>query len=378
MTGPSIQLLTTEAELEALRDEWTALVGRTPGATVYQTWLANMAAWRMSARDRELHLLAARSPSGDLVGLLPLSLLQTPRGPLCHRLLEPLGRRYLDHTSLLVDYHREEEVLRGFHDWLDRHNSNWDRLNMPQVRESVRSFQVAGGSSAKLGGTVHWAQTTFTWKRRFSSGDESPLDGASGSWRRTVRRKTRLALGDWGAALEGPRPTHPEDGERFADLHVLRRGTRSAFLDPLARAALAWFLDEAGRSGVGKVVWLTHSGRDYAALITLQHGTEHYAWRTAYDPAAPRGQSPGLLLFYVSAQDALDHGATGFDLSFGEEDFKKHLANHSEPVFALEVVSSSPHRWAADLFPKLSRVPLLRPMWSALKRVRNPRGNIDG
>src|ERR1051326_5877037 len=63
---------TTEAELEALRPAWNALLLESSSATIFLTWEWVWAWWCTYGKPGELRILAAYNESGRLRGLAPL------------------------------------------------------------------------------------------------------------------------------------------------------------------------------------------------------------------------------------------------------------------------------------------------------------------
>jgi CelD/BcsL family acetyltransferase involved in cellulose biosynthesis len=135
-TGSAVQIVvstvTTDSGFEALRPEWTGLLGRTPGANPFLSheWLFSW--WKSYRPQARLMILLARR-GADLVGIAPLMLQHTRLMALPLRTVRFVGDGTweTDHMNVLVDSTCQQAVLLAFCRQLD--TVGWDVLELNQL-----------------------------------------------------------------------------------------------------------------------------------------------------------------------------------------------------------------------------------------------------
>src|SRR5579863_5819033 len=104
----SIERITSDGMLQALRPEWNPLLERSRANCVFLTfeWLTTW--WKHLAEGRKLEVLAARD-DGRLVGIAPLVLRRAQYARMMPRVLEFLGTGVVgsDYLDLIVDAEQE-------------------------------------------------------------------------------------------------------------------------------------------------------------------------------------------------------------------------------------------------------------------------------
>ncbi|MDO8480159.1 MAG: GNAT family N-acetyltransferase [Candidatus Rokubacteria bacterium] len=130
-----ISTITTRTELDALAPEWNDLLQASRADTIFLTW-EYISAWLdAAASSAELHVLAVRDQSGNLVGIAPFYRRQIRLcRVLTHRCLCILGEHAspAEYLDLILHRDQEQPVLDALGAALAR-RSDWDCIWIPKV-----------------------------------------------------------------------------------------------------------------------------------------------------------------------------------------------------------------------------------------------------
>ncbi len=305
-----VDALEGRAAFDALRPEWNALLGRGPVDVpfVRHEWIA---AWLdVFAPGAALHVLVARSPAGQAVGIAPL-VEERQRGLV--RLVAPAN----DHSC------RVEWVLGADASgavaalWAHlRDRMRWDVLLLRDVpRDGPTSVLLETLARADRHLTGRWESLRTPYVPL--QGPRRAEERTSAKFRANLRRRLKR-LGEMGAvALERV------DGTEGLDLALStflalessgwkgERGSAIALDAGLVRFYARIARDAAARRGLALRL-LTLDGRAIAVHLGLVHGRVYYLPKTAY--AQELGQvSPGQLLQREVLAECEARGLERFD-----------------------------------------------------------------
>jgi CelD/BcsL family acetyltransferase involved in cellulose biosynthesis len=332
-TRPVAEIVTTQAALEALADEWADLVARSPHATPFQAhaWIT---AWaRAYCPVGRMRVVVVRD-EGRLVAAAPLHLVR--RGP--WRVLSPLGAELSDCTDVLV---ADEPGAAGARDTLTAAVlalPGWRLVDLPEVRPDA--------------GALAWAAQ---WPGRVVRSTGSmclelpalPVDELIARLNRKGRARMRNHLRRTDATRLITRIVEPADVadgvDRMLRLHEEQwrdRGVTPEHLRPRFRA----FLREAAArmAADGQAVLVAHAlGDRVEAAELLVMGRDFLgSYLSGVSPDLRRRIDVSSFLVRADLNIALERGLPRFSLMRGVEPYKL--------------------RWLPDQVPN-ARLLLLRP-----------------
>ena len=123
----TVQVLSDDAEVDRLAEEWEHLYARSAVATPFQShaWISSW--WRAYGSPGRLRLLVARR-EGELAGIAPFMLRHCGG----YRVLAPIGGGLSDFTDILLEDDAEESALGICEAILAE--PGWDVIDLPEVR----------------------------------------------------------------------------------------------------------------------------------------------------------------------------------------------------------------------------------------------------
>jgi CelD/BcsL family acetyltransferase involved in cellulose biosynthesis len=325
--------LTTLAELEALRPEWSALWGRVADAPVFQSpeWLIPW--WRAFGKTAgELVVLAMRSEAGgELVGVLPLYL-HPPGGD--ERTLMILGAGNSDHLDPLFRHDVARRCAEAALAEIAERHGRWASGTLQQLGATSPLLRAR----APRGLVVERAESepcAVVTLRCPSTGVPSPPAGPL--WERLPYLRRR-AIRDARMRVEDARPdTFGDALDLLLALHEScwrGRGGSGALADPAARSFLRSASGELLAAGMLRLHLLYLHDEPAAALLALTGRRSVAYYIGGFDPAHGR-LAPGTLLVGHVIDAAARAGACEFDFLRGAEPYKYRWGAASRPTFQL-------------------------------------------
>jgi CelD/BcsL family acetyltransferase involved in cellulose biosynthesis len=310
-----VRVVTTDAELEGLKDDWSTLFKATPHVSGSQSW-DYAAAWRHGhTRGWALHVVAVRR-AGRLVGVWPLAI----RREAGLRVATHPGRGSDEEYAgpLIAPGPQADEVARraltaarqGV-DLLEVFNLHPDSPIRPLLDRVRCGFRGAT--------PVHIARTGAHETM------ESWLSSRSRKFRRNLTR-SRQKLEALGEArirqIEDPAEVPSLVDWLFAQklAQLDRQGIDRSWLQaPGSRRLYAQIVAAGDKPGCARAFEVSIDGRRIAAAVALQ-GARCELAVTTYDPAFADA-SPGVALHAFVARQAVEQGLD-LDFRFGDETYK--------------------------------------------------------
>ncbi|HMB04202.1 MAG TPA: GNAT family N-acetyltransferase [Isosphaeraceae bacterium] len=307
VTAVAVEEITTTDAPGALRDEWSALWSRCPGATPFQApeWLIP---WWRAFGDGVPWTLALRH-EGRLVGLVPL-FLPAPRG----RTVLLVGTGNTDLLDALVEPGFEGRGAEAAFAHLAANADRWDACDFQQLRE--------GSPLLRAGAPAGWADGVVAQ-------DVCPtLDLPDGI---PIGRLKRLRSERRRAGRVGPVRFERADQSNFATLfpeflrlHEARwsaQGQPGVLHDPIVRR----FHEEAAsaflRAGMLRLYVLFVDSRAIASFYGFAGRSRMFYYLGGFDPEFA-SLSPGTLIVGYAIEEAVREGAEAFEFLRGREPYK--------------------------------------------------------
>lgn len=293
----SVETVTSEAGLEALRDEWTALFERAGEGLPFATHEWASAWWRHLHRDDRLlrdslQMRVVRGEDGAVVAIAPLMRTERPaRGPLRARSLHYLGTdpNLTELRRGLVEPADEARVVRVLARHLEQADPDWDWLVLSGLKHAldVGAELVAGGHAAWSGETNSYVLALpDTWDELRAGLKRNIRESLRKCYNSLVRTNSSFELN----VAESPREV-ASALELFTDLHR-RRATLATtvahadcFADPAARAFLFDVCLRLAEQRHTRVFVLRVGSQPVAARVAFQFGDQLYFYYSGYDPA---------------------------------------------------------------------------------------------
>ena len=317
-----VNVLTTDAEFDALQREWDELLEGSDQQVVFLRWHWVRSWWRFYAPANGRLLLVSCRAGGRLVGLAPLyEEARRYLSVLSVREIRFLGTgslRISEHVDIIARRGSEADVGRAVADAL-RRSIAWDRLwlwSVPATSTVFPHFREALGP----GGTTlvcdhaYVVDTTGSWedtKRTFRHDLDRSLRTF---WRERGARDMRvLTIDELKPALDDLIQLHQARWIAKGQPGSFSYPGFEAFLREVAADSLAH-----GRLGLWR---LMIGDRCAAALIAfVDFGTVHY-FQSGFDPESP--YSLGRILVGLAIRDCVAaNGIRRFDLMGGEAGYK--------------------------------------------------------
>lgn len=344
---PVIEVVDTPAAFERMRAEWDALLERSGLPTPFLThdWLWSW--WTTVGSGRELFLITARSPAGELVALAPLVI--SRRHGL--RVAELLGTGLSDYLYFVFG-DAPERVVDELVQMLVRHRRRWDVIALQVLDDGPVGLPEIMAAAGRQGLRAH--------HRVY---EVAPYLTVRGTWEEFVAtrpKKFRYMLREREkrfGALPGARVRRLEAieiDEGLADTlwaiehrsWKARAGT-SPQLDPAVREFYREFLRRFARRGWLQA-WLAEiDGRPVAYVLTFLFAGRVMLYATSYDEAYAQ-PAPGVLLLQRSIQDAFKQKALEYDFLCGNELYKTRWASDERRVLQIVLSRWTPRSLAGE------------------------------
>jgi len=351
-----IEVAATSAQLERLRLPWEALLRQSPSDTIFLTWEWVSSWWKHLHADHQLHVISVWDGE-ELVAIAPL----IRRRPILGRLFPfrslgfmgagGVGSEYLD---VIVTRAREEEAVAAL---VGRLREERLVLELNYVRPTASIPRLV--SSLRGRGWRFVAEQTAISPFIDLSGHtwESYLGSLGSEHRYQFRRKLRNLERRFQVELVR---VH-DDRDRGAalkvlvDLHQLRwagRGGSNALHAPPLLAFHEEFSRHALERGWLRLYLLRLDGLPAAALYGFRYRDTFLFYQSGFDPTYS-SHSVGMVLMGLAIREALQEGASEFDLLRGEEAYKAHWARGSRRMLRWEIY---PPGWRGSLCRELRRL----------------------
>lgn len=323
-----IQLVTEISEVKALADEWRPLAERRGNAFVTPEWFL---AWlRQCGQGWEPRVAVVRTSQGTLRGLLPL--LSSKSGG--RRALQfcPVGDRF----HPVADLRDEEAVASAAAPAVAPRERGLRSLLLANVDAGAGWWRALAEASPAPLATVERPESALPFVELAGLSWDSYLAGRSRQLRSQLGRKLRSLRKEHDVQLRRTRRSE----EVAADLEILfrlhdarwaERPDSSSLADPAIRAFHLEFATAALERGWLRLSVMEVDGVPIAALYGWLLGGRWSYYQAGFDPAWSR-HSPGFLLLAETIREAIEDGASEYDMLLGDEAFKRRFATSSRRV----------------------------------------------
>ena len=341
----TLELITDPGQFESLRGEWDDLLRCSNADCLFLTWEWLFTWWRFLSTGRRLCLVAVRE-DGLLTALAPLA----RRAPDLRRFVPSASVEFLgtgavgsDYLDIIVRRGYERPSLPLITQWAAANGTPMTLGQLPEpsaasvVAKSLRSLGWSVRSET-INVCPHITLAGHTW--------DSYLNSLSASQRYGLRRQVRNLEKHSRVSLEtvGSESDRRDALDQLWKLHRARWDTRGGSDALPSSAVLAFhdaFTELALRRGWLRLHTLRIDGRAAASLYGLRYGPKFLFYQSGFDPALGR-QSVGMITLALVIEQAIQEGATEFDMLHGGEQYKRHWADASRELVRLETYPPHP------------------------------------
>lgn len=318
-----IAVVDNVAGLARLKPEWEALQEQSAAQSLFASWLWADLWTRHFAHNESIRIVTARSNSGELLGIAPMSIVtQRVRRVLDMRTIQFIGATApVEHFDFVMKRGREAEIvpallapLRGMNaDVLALHNIIPTSPTVALLRTHRLEFREEGGHVAPHMTLPENMETLL-----------ASLSKSKRDYLKKYRRRVDREVPDF--KLE-PLTTREEvltGFDKLVELHTRlwnSRGEPGAYADPAMTTfyrdmALALFergwLRMYRMCGAGKVLSIEYAFRYRDTLSAFSNGMD-------FDSPI---DSPGVVLTYDILEHAMREEVREYDFMWGEEAYK--------------------------------------------------------
>jgi CelD/BcsL family acetyltransferase involved in cellulose biosynthesis len=322
------ELVTEISEVEALADEWRPVAERRGNAFVTPEWFL---AWlRRCGKGWEPRVAVVRTAGGSLRGLLPLVSYKDSG----HRTLQfcPVG----DYFHPVAEAGEEKAVAIAAAPAVVAPGGGPSALLLENVDVDGDWWPALADASPTTMATVERPDSVLPFVELAGLDWQEYLAGRSRQLRSQLGRKLRSLRNQHDVQFRRTRSSEELADDlgilfRLHDARWAERPDISAFSDPAVRAFHVEFATAALERGWLRLTALEVDGAPIAALYGWLIGGRWSYYQAGFDPAWSR-HSPGFLLLAETIREAIEDGASEYDMLLGEEAFKRRFGTSSRRV----------------------------------------------
>lgn len=350
----TVRAITSESEMEALREAWEELQARHAPANVFLSYPWARAWWRHFGAGGRLLVLVIEE-AGRVEGIVPWCVRRFSRPLTPFRRIQFLGTGLSDRLDFLVPPDRPGLVAQAF-DFLRREKVAWDVIDLREVPAGSPGLEELL-DGARAGGFRHrglddsscpYLPITSDWEVFFQERFGSNM-------RRNIRRRSRRLLEGDGMELLvlDALPEGADTLRRLAEVPLQDeydgRPRWSVFAEPDKRAFFAEISDSFAARGWLRLGLLQRGAQIASFRYGFECGSTYLDYCTGYDRGlAPR--APGLVVLAALAQDVFRRRLREMDLLRGTEEWKREWTDQVRRQRRALVFRKGARGAALDLF----------------------------
>lgn len=354
-----IESITSQDGFERLGDGWRELQRRSASRCLFLTWEWLFTWWKHLSAARRLMILVVRR-HGRITAIAPFAIRPASASRLSpFRAVELLGTGSVgsDYLDLIVERGSETEALQEIARHLEVLRMP---LELPHVLLDGSSARRLADTLVPRGWRVSTRRTNVCPFIRLAGLDwPSYVASLGGAHRANLSRRLRHLQRIDSVRFDPVR----SDQERRAALERLialhnSRWRRLGGSDAFDTRDTVLFHQElsgvALRNGWLRLMVLRVGQTPVAYFYGLRHGTVHYFYQSAFDPAW-KDRSVGVVAMGLAIRSAIEEGAGEFDLLHGAERYKYHWASEERAIGRVDLHPPFLRGWITSGAAELGR-----------------------
>ncbi|WP_319586226.1 GNAT family N-acetyltransferase [uncultured Desulfobulbus sp.] len=312
--------ITSQAEMNILREEWNSLLTKCPKVAIFQTWEWINSCMKNFGRMKRFVVLCIRD-EGNLVAIAPMEI--TLMYGLPFRRLQFIGVGVSDYMDFVIAMGFEDQALNAIFGWINANTSRWDLLDLQQIPEGSTTLEFCSRDTNHQGVLIPGEKCPFlplaeNWdamlgvfgkKMRFNLGYYERL------MRRDFENVEICLLGEDEIA---------EGMAAFFDLHTKRwrkRWLPGMLADTGRQRFHKEIAKECIKNGSLKLHALRVNGKIRSILYCYIFGGRYFYYLGGFDPELSK-YSLGTVLTGHAVRSAVENGCAEFDFLRGDEHYK--------------------------------------------------------
>jgi len=328
----TIERLSSQNQLQALKEPWDALTARIPQCSFFLSWDWISSWWENFNDGNDLWLLTAKEQNGNLVGIAPLMCRPLTLGPLTLGRLCFIGSGVAGpiHLDIIVEEDVREELSAAFLAYLNTHDKEWDILDLKEFRDDSplrqQLLEEVGRCLERDPEPCSIVSLPTSWATFQSEHMNRKL-------RKTIRYYTNKLKKDYPGQVDFEWIN--SEAELNRSLDFLMTNSRRLFSDGQVAScfeneAYCEFYKAMAHTALRQGTLRFYQLKVDKRIIAVQHcfiyqGT-YYGYQTTYDPDWQQ-YSPGQQLLAHVFQEAISEKAKEVNMSHGENEYKTKWAN---------------------------------------------------
>ncbi len=295
----NIRLVDTEAEFDALEEEWNRLADRT-SASIFSSFDYVRLAWKHFHKPTDRLLILVFSDESSVVGIAPFCIIRSRKRGIPCRVVRFIAAWEGDRPRVLAEAGSEAEIWGRLFRSLEKEFTDWEILDL--IEQPVEGLTGSGRSFLPRSGW-HWESAPDVVDY-FISLDGS-WDQFLGNLEKKTRKNWRLSCNRLSKAPGGygweeiSEPSRINEAiDRFIVVEKLSWKAGSKIGVAKDARHLNFYKDLVNKlSAKGQVVFdfLKIGVEDAATIISFSYGDTLYARHSAYLPAHA-SCSPGIII----------------------------------------------------------------------------------
>jgi CelD/BcsL family acetyltransferase involved in cellulose biosynthesis len=322
------EVITDPDRLGELEADWRSLAEQRGNAFLtpewYRAWLRSYGGYADPA------VVVVRAPAGEIQGIMPLAQDRAGR----RRSLRFGGSNLADHLHPVAARPEEQAVAAVAGTRLGAEISGWRAIVLDNVEVDAGWWRAMMSAAPVSLAAVCFRQTTLPYLELPTSW-EAYLAGRSRNFRSQLGRKLRALEKSHEVSFRRSQaaPELKGDLETFFRLHDARWESRggSTSASERTRTFHADFSAAALERGWLRLWLMEVDGDTVAAWYGWRLGARYSYYLAGFDPRWSDA-SVGLLLLAHTVREAIEEGASEYDLLLGEEAYKQRFATATRPV----------------------------------------------
>ena len=350
--GLSLEHVTDATALDALRDEWNALLAASATRSPFlrHEWIATW--WDVFGADFDLHVVLVRDADGALVAAAPLMTGAGPgrlRGRLRHLMfVGQRGETHAEHLDVLARPDAPAEAIGALARGLREEVGPWDALLLERVPADSPTLAALEAALAASGLPVERVRAQASPYLPLPAAWDDLLAAKSKNFRRQWKNSfNRLAAtGEVRLLLAGRDVLLDAAFDRLVALHRARWGDdEGSFRTPRYVAFHRRFSRALADADDLILALLEVGGETVAARYDFVHGGKVWCFQGGWLPEVERMRA-GTVLTGLVLQHAIERGLGEYDFLSGEDDYKRRWATAQRTLVDLEAFTDRPRaRW---------------------------------
>lgn len=331
-----LRIIEKEQEFKEVRDIWDELVCRSKTSTPFQLWGWSYYWWKHLKGDKALKIILVEDTVGELVAISP-TCIESYEGLAVMKIIGTRGTDYLDIISDKDDYGK---ATTGIIDWFVE-NRNISIIHIEDIPDKSPIFIYLPGLIKKH--NLVWEKELLcqTMKIDLEGGWGKYLDNLSN------KKKKEIAYDRRYIDKKAGKISYKKSGAADFDIHVKHHQERQSNAGNqgsyFREETVSFMTDVASyfdKKGILDLSFLLVEEKKVASTYGAVLNNKKFLITVGFDPTLEKF-SVGSVLYGIDIEDAINRELGLYDLSRGDEKYKRSWGARSEANYRVVISKSS-------------------------------------